>query len=417
MLKKTIFLLFLTVSPMSIFAQDWVPVISNFKYNASDCRLSFSCYVKNIDDNSDADPTAYKIVIFNISDESEIFNTDVQLDQIKQLSSSPSKSWTIDLPALAGYRPDISYKIAVLANTNNKFEFDKKNNRVESAQFACGSPSLNNAPAKQADGGSGNKEKNTGSLESSAADMKNLAQNVSEMKASRDQMMADSKASKEQEKQTLTSKTENLRQKVTKRIAERDQYEKGTKDWSELAYEVADLEFELKISETELEKVTDELAYGQEGLSKSEKERYKTKLSKLESQQSENRKNKKSGLIFGQAAAANANEVKEAPAKKEVPVKEEKTASAEKESAKSNEKDAEEKEDNKRYTAEEMALLSTFDLKKLKLNSNTVIGKRKLKLKTKSAFLSPDEKTAIQTEIDELNKQVELAEAELAKRG
>lgn len=417
MLKKTFFLLLL--SPISIFAQDWVPVISSFRYNASDCELAFSCYIKNVDDNNDADPTAYKIIIFNISDNSEIFDTDVPLDHMKQLSSSPSKSWTIDLPALAGYRPNVSYKIAVLANTNGKFEFDKKNNRVESAQFACGSPALNSAPAKQADGGSGNNG-SAGNLGTTAADVKDLAKNVNDMKESRDQMMAASKASKEQEKQTLTSKVDNLKQKVARRIAERDQHEKGTKDWSDLAYEVADLDFELKISETELEKVTDELAYGQEGLSKSEKERYKAKLGKLESQQSENKKNQKNGLIFGQTSAVVTNEAKEVPAK-EIPVKEEKKAPSEKETTKSNEKEssaeAEEKEAKKLYTAEEITLLSTFDLKKLKFDYNAIIGKRKLKLKTKSAFLSQEEKTAIQTEIDNLTKQVELAEAELAKRG
>lgn len=415
MLKKTIFSLCLIAGPASLFAQDWVPVISRFSYNASECQLAFSCYVKNIDDDNDADPTAYKITIFNISDNSEIFDTDVPLDEIKRLSSSPSKSWTIDLPALAGYRPDISYKIAVTANTNSKFEFDKKNNRVESAQFACGSPALNNAPAKGGNGGSGSGAGgagNTGSLDQSAADMKNLAQNVADMKASRDQMMEASKASKEQEKQTLTSKTENLRQKVARRIAERDQLEKGTQDWSDMSYEVADLEYELKISETELERVTDELAYGMEGLSKSEKERYKTKISKLEALQSENKKNKKSGLMFGQTATA-ATETKAAPVKEE----KEKSVAVEK-SAKSSEKEVEEKEEgNKLYTPEEIASLSNFDLKKLKLDYNTIIGKRKLKLKTKASFLSPAEKAAIETEIEQLTKQVELAEAELTKRG
>jgi len=398
MLKNTIYLLLLIVSPISGFAQDWVPVISKFGYNASDCELAFSCYVKNIDDDNDAEPTAYKIIIFNISDNSEIFSADVPLDEIKQLSSSSSKSWTIDLPALAGYRPDISYKIAVLANTNGKFEFDKKNNRVESAQFACGQAALSNAQAQPAGGGSGTSEKSTAKPADAASDMRDLAKDVADMKASRDQMMADSKAAKEQEKQTLTSKVENLKQKVPKRIAERDEYEKGTKDWSDMAYEVADLELELKISETELEKVTDELAYGQEGLSKSEKERYKTKLDKLESQQSENKKNKKNGLLFGQTTAAPANDVKE-------PVK-----STEKEPA------AEETEVTKYYSAEEIAQLSVHDIKKLKFDSNTLIGRRKVKLKTKGSYLSPAEKTALETEIAELTKQVELAEAELAKR-
>jgi hypothetical protein len=407
MLKKTTFLLLFLVSSISIFAQDWVPVITGFSYNASECNLSFSCYVKNIDDDNDAEATAYKIIIFNIADNSEVFNTDVPVDEIKRLSSSPSKNWTIDLPALAGYRPDVSYKIAVVANTNGKFEFDKKNNRVESAQFACGKPALNNASAKPADGGSGNDNKSAGT--NPATNAKDLAQTAADMKASRDQMIETNKAAKEQEKQTLTSKVENLKQKVSKRILERDQYEKGTKEWSDLAYEVADLELELKISETELERVTDEIAYGQEGLSKSEKERYKIKLEKLESQQDENKKNQKNGLIFGQTPAENADA-------KQAPAKDGKNGSSEKESAKSNKKEAEEKEAYKVYSAEEIALLSTFDLKKLKLDYNSEINKGKLTLKTRKAYLSIPEKTAIETKIADLTKQIELIEAELAKR-
>lgn len=427
MFKKITFLLFLIISPVSIFAQDWVPVITSFSYNASDCHLHFACYVKNIDDDNDAEATAYKIIIFNISDHTEIFNTDVTLDQINRLSSSPSKSWDIDLPALAGYRPSTSYKIAVVANTNEKFEFDKKNNRVESAQFACGEAALNNSepmPASDGSGKSDSKSTPTSSTEGTATTMKDMAKDMADMKASRDQMMAQNKASQEEEKQRLTSKVENLKQKVAKRIVERDQYAKGTQDWSDLAYEVADLEYEKQISELELEKVTDELAYGMEGLSKSEKERYKTKQDKLETLQSEARKNKKNGVIyngplFGGDNAPVLTEIKPVETKKEeVAVPEPVVTEPKKEEPKSNNprNNAEEEETTKFYTAEELAQLSTNDLKRIKFDSNTTIGKRKLKLKTKANALTPAEKTALQTEIDQLTKQIELAEAELAKR-
>ena len=439
MIKKLAFLLTLTISPVGLFAQDWVPVITGFGYEASECHLRFSCYVKNIDDDNDAEATAYKIIIFNISDHTEIFNTDVPLDQINRLSSSPSKSWNIDLPALAGYRPSVSYKIAVVANTNDKFEFDKKNNRVESAQFACGEKALNDSPPMPASDGSGKTASSTtpaSSTASTATTMKDMAKDMADMKASRDQMAAQAKASQEEQKQTLTTKTENLRQKVAKRIVERDQYARGTQEWSDLAYEVADLEYERQISELELEKVTDELAYGSEGLSKSEKERYKTKTDKLETLQGEARKAKKNGVmydgpLFGGNTTTTVTETKpvvetkkeEVVPKPEVVVepKKEETVEPKKETTEvkhSNNprNNPEEEETTKFYTAEEMAQLSTNDLKRIKFDSNTTMGKRKLKLKTKSNALTPAEKTALQAEIDQLTKQIELAEAELTKR-
>lgn len=408
MLKKITFILLL-ITPVSLFSQDWVPVITGFGYEASECHLSFSCYVKNIDDDNDADATMYKIIIFNIADNSEIFNTDVVLDHMDQLSSSPSKHWNIDLPALAGYRPDITYKIAVVANTKEIFEFDKKNNRVESAQFACGRAALNNASANPAGGSSEDSKKTT--TQSPETTVKDLTQTAADMKASRDQMIAQNNASMEEEKKRLTAKVENLNLKLPKRIAERDGYATGSQDWSDLAYEVADLEFEKQIAETELEKVTDELAYGMEGLSKSEKERYKTKLAKLESQQSETRKNKKNGVMFPTGAATTTTVTTTTPApvetKQPEPVKEE---------AKPEEKETEEKETFKRYTAEEIAQMSTYDVKRLKADSNTSITRRKLTLKTRSNFLTPAEKATLQTEIEDLTKLIELAEAELTKR-
>jgi len=425
MLKKITALLILTISPISFYAQDWVPVISGFGYEASECHLEFSCKVKNIDDDNVAEANMYKIIIFNVNDNSEIFSADVQTDEIKALSSSMSKSWSIDLPALAGYRPDVTYKIAVEANKNGKFEFDKKNNRVESAQFACGIKALNNSPAAQKGGATGGSDDDPLKAQQEKHDnaMKDLAQDALAAKATREQMAADRAASQNQEKQTLTSKVENLRVKISRRTAERDQQAVDSKEWSDLSYEVADLELEKKIAETELEKVTDEIAYGSEGLDKTEKERYKVKLEKLNSQQSEVRKNQKNGVPFGQTSNENTKEAKEESLDKLG--KQEKNESAATE-VKSEDKKSDKDKDNKEeedddkisyLTSDEISALSNFDLKKLKFDCNKKIARREMKQTTRSAFLSPAEKAALQTEIDELKKQIVLADAELVKRG
>jgi hypothetical protein len=324
----------------------------------------------------------------------------------------------MDLPALAGYRPDVTYKIAVIANKNGKFEFDKKNNRAESAQFACGVKALNNAPAAKKGGGDTEADPLKAQEQKHDDAMKELAQDALDAKAAREQMAADRKASQEQEKQTLTSKVENLKVKVAKRTAERDQEVSGSKEWSDLAYEVADLDLERQIAEVELEKVTDELAYGQEGMDKTEKERYKVKLEKLNSKQSEIRKSQKNGILFGQTSEDNSKKAAEEPVKEEKKAVKTETNVEEKKSDK--EKDKKDEEDDDKviyYTAEEIGQLSNFDLKKLKFDSNKKIIRRDMKLTTRSAFLSPAEKKALQTEIDELKNQIVLADAELLKRG
>ena len=324
----------------------------------------------------------------------------------------------MDLPALAGYRSDVSYKIAVIANKNGKFEFDKKNNRAESAQFACGVKALNNAPAATKGGGDGESDPLKEQEQRHEEAMKSLAQDAIDMKATRDQIAADRKASQQLDKETLTSKVENLRVKVAKRTLERDQQTSGSTDWSDLSYEVADLELEKQMAEVELEKVTDEIAYGQEGMDKTEKERYKVKLEKLSAKQSELRKNQKNGIPFGQTAENNTKKVVEEPVKEEKKAVTPKETVEVKKSDKEKDKNDEDEDDKVTYlSVEQISQLSNFDLKKLKFDSNKKIMRRDMKLTTRSVFLSPEEKKVLQTEIDELKNQIVLADAELLKRG
>lgn len=241
---------------------------------------------------------------------------------------------------------------------------------------------------------------------------KSLAENMADMKAQREQQQADRKAMLEQEKAQLTSKVQNLESKIQKRKVERDSKVNGSKEWSDLAYEVRDLELEKSIAETKLERTTDELAYGNQGLSKAERESYKNRLDKFETEQKETRRKQKDDVIFGQAPVTEVkSETKEE--KSEVKTEEKKEGKTEE---KKEEKKSNEEEGIKVHTSEELANMSVLNLKKLKLDTNGGISRRNFTLKTKKALLKPDEKTKIEKEILDLENQVKLIEAELLKR-
>jgi hypothetical protein len=68
------------------------------------------------------------------------------------------------------------------------------------------------------------------------------------------------------------------------------------------------------------------------------------------------------------------------------------------------------------YTAEELTQLSVMNIKKLKLDYNTKITNRKVGLKTKSSIWKPEKIEKTKAELAELEKQIVLFDAELAKR-
>ncbi len=77
---------------------------------------------------------------------------------------------------------------------------------------------------------------------------------------------------------------------------------------------------------------------------------------------------------------------------------------------------SEEEETLKFYTAEELTQLSVMNIKKLKLDYNTKITNRKVGLKTKSSIWKPEKIEKTKAELAELEKQIVLFDAELAKR-
>lgn len=198
------------------------------------------------------------------------------------------------------------------------------------------------------------------------------------------------------QKTMLENRIDNLNAKIQKRTAQRDKEKEGSKEYSELSYDIRDLELERDLAQVKLERVNAEIAKGYTSLNKSEKAAFDIREDALKEEQKTLKKQQKDNIPYGG------------------------TATEEKENAASGKKEKNEEEieedATKTYTPEELAAMSSFQLKKLKIDSNTTVTKRKLKLKTKSAFLTPEEKNTLQQEIDNLNRQVENIEAELAKR-
>jgi hypothetical protein len=68
------------------------------------------------------------------------------------------------------------------------------------------------------------------------------------------------------------------------------------------------------------------------------------------------------------------------------------------------------------FTSEELAAMGFMDLNKKKAWCSTAVDRNKLKLKTRSSFLSPEEITAIENRILELETAVTSIDAELDRR-
>jgi hypothetical protein len=75
-----------------------------------------------------------------------------------------------------------------------------------------------------------------------------------------------------------------------------------------------------------------------------------------------------------------------------------------------------EKEEIKIYTENELVAMSVVNLKKIKLEYNTLIAKWKVTLKTKSSFLKPAEIEKYKADIVKVEAQIKLIDAELTKR-
>lgn len=202
----------------------------------------------------------------------------------------------------------------------------------------------------------------------------------------------------------LENKINSIDKKIEKKKAERSKYSESSKEHSALSYEIRDLELDKEITQIKLERTNRLIEKGGTSfLTKDERQNFDSREDKFVAEQKELKQKEKSGIPFGGSAPITSPT-------------ETKVENNSKDDSKQNEEKNEEEGKRKIYTSSELAAMSTAGLKKLKLENNTAISKRKVTLKTKSSFLTPQEKADLQLEIDDLIKQVELIDVELEKR-
>lgn len=177
----------------------------------------------------------------------------------------------------------------------------------------------------------------------------------------------------------------------------------GTKEYSDIQYDIRETELERDLSQVKLDKTNRQIAKGNAPLSKGEKEDLVMREDLVNQEADSLKKAKKTGAMYGTASAESMQPKTDSPKTDEVK-KEEKA------------KEEEDTDGLKVYTNEELAAMSVLSLKKLKLDSNSKITNRKVALKTKKAMMKPEKITQTETEITQLEEQVKRIDLELSKR-
>ncbi|MCF6366191.1 MAG: hypothetical protein L3J35_08320 [Bacteroidales bacterium] len=141
-------------------------------------------------------------------------------------------------------------------------------------------------------------------------------------------------------------------------------------------YDVKELEIEKLISENKLNKVNQTIADGR--LNKAQRNQFKAKDEELKDELKQVKEDRKKGVSL---------------------------------------LSEDDKLDFLKITDEELKEMSTFDLKNKKIRLNTTLSKKKIKLKTKKRFLSPNELKALEEQISTIKESILTINNEIAKRG
>lgn len=175
----------------------------------------------------------------------------------------------------------------------------------------------------------------------------------------------------------LESKIQNIDRKIERKQEKAESDKTDAKDKNDLLYDIKELKIEKKIEQNELEKTNLTIEKGR--LNKSDRQRYKDNEDNLKEELKQVKEDKKSGesLVSEEELAADYE-----------------------------------------YTKQELADMTTMKLKKEKVSLKSTLSKRKVKLKTKKKFMSPNEVTALEEEISKLEAAIATLQAEIdAKDG
>lgn len=231
--------------------------------------------------------------------------------------------------------------------------------------------------------------------------------------------LQNSKAMQENKIASANNKIKILNDKLAKTTP-------GTKEYSELQYEIRETELDRDMAQVKLDKTNRMIAKGNTPLTKAEKEDLSMREDMIKDEMESLKAAKKSGVMYGQNAGSSVpTETKQpdvkTPKETESKNKEEKKQESAHTDDDEDDKDekGEEKEDEdalKIVSNDELTKMSVVGLKKLKLDSNTKLTNRKVALKTKKALMKPEKITQTETEIKQLEEQLLRIDAELEKR-
>lgn len=231
------------------------------------------------------------------------------------------------------------------------------------------------------------------------------------------------------------NKVANLSSKIDKKKKELATVAAGSKEESELNYEIRLLEIDRDLNQVKLEKTNAMIAKGNMPLSKAEKTGFNTREDALKAEEDQLKADQKAGKMFGGMAVQEQQTVTPIEKKVEEPViknqeikstekevketeKKESEAKEQKEDKKesSKEEEKEEEEEFSIMTADEMKAMSLVGLHKLNIRYNTMLTNRKVSLNAKSAVMKPEKKAQIEKEVAELQIAIEVLEKEIASR-
>lgn len=189
----------------------------------------------------------------------------------------------------------------------------------------------------------------------------------------------------------------------------------GTKEYSELQYEIRETELDRDMAQVKLDRTNRMIAKGNMPLTKSEKEDLSMREDLIKEETERLKTAKKSGVMYGQSASgATSSETKQTEVKSS---KEAETKNTESKKEASTESTNNEEEDALKIASnDELAQMSVVGLKKLKIESNTKLTNRKVMLKTKKALMKPEKITQTENEIKQLEELLLRIDAELEKR-
>ena len=248
-------------------------------------------------------------------------------------------------------------------------------------------------------------------------------QEAADLAATQAQGMQNSKAMYE-------NKIANLSAKIDKKKKERSTVTAGSKEESDLNYEIRLLEIDRDMNQVKLEKTNAMIAKGNMPLNKAEKTGFNEREDALKAEEDQLKADQKAGKMFGGMAVqeqkilppaekkneeikSTEKEAKETE-KKETEAKEQKEEK--KESSKEEDTKEEEEEEFSIASADEMSAMSLVSLHKLNIRYNSMLTNRKVSLNAKGALLRPEKKTQLEKEVAELQVAIEQLDKEIASR-